>query len=328
MDVTALTFSEFGAPLDVLKVERMVLPEPQPNQVVVRMQAAPINPADINLIEGTYGVRPDLPCVAGTEGVGTVSKAGVAVSGLRRGDQVVMTRRMGSWCEAYLCEAGEVYPIPPGLPVEQAAMLAVNPPTAWCLLGDFVNLRAGDWIIQNAANSAVGRCVIQLASHRGIRTVNIVRRPEVVDELREIGADVVIVHEGDLREQVRAQTGGAPLSIGLNATGGIILKDMVKCLADAGTLVTYGAMARQPFTLSNAHLIFRDIRVRGFWVRHHYRTANAVQLNEMFTELCSLVKRGALKIPVEKTYPLFEGRQALEAAMRDQRAGKVVFTMG
>ena len=328
MDVTALTFAAFGAPLDVLNVDRITLPEPQPNQVMVRMQAAPINPADINLIEGTYGVRPDLPAVAGIEGVGTVTKAGVAVSGLRRGDQVVMTGRMGAWCEAYLCGAAEVYPIPPGLPIEQAAMLSINPPTAWYLLGDFVNLRAGDWIIQNAANSAVGRCVIQLAVHRGIRTVNVVRRPDVVDDLRDIGADVVLVHDGDLREQVRDQTDAASLSIGFNATGGAILKDMVKCLANGATLVTYGAMARQPFSLSNAHLIFRDIHVRGFWVRRRYQSANAVQLNEMFAELCSLVKRGALKIPVESTFPLFEGPQAVEAAMRDRRAGKVVFTMG
>jgi len=188
----AIELTSFGEPSDSIKLTTQTLPSPTPTQVQVRMQAAPINPADINVIQGNYAIRPDLPSIIGNEGVGVIEKAGIATSGLRAGQQVITTGRMGSWCEAYVAEGKDVFAIPPGLPVEQAALMSVNPPTAYRLLHDFRKLSFDDWIIQNAANSSVGYSVIQLAKAKGFRTVNLVRRQECVDDLKAAGVGVVV----------------------------------------------------------------------------------------------------------------------------------------
>lgn len=328
IQTTAVKFTRTGVPEDVVEVSRMELADLRPNQVLVRMQAAPINPADLNMLEGRYAVQPELPAVAGMEGIGVVAKKGVGVSGLREGQQVIAPLRTGSWCEAYITEGTNVIPVPPGMPVDQAAMLAINPPTAWHLLHRFVRLHPGDWLIQNAANSGVGRCVIQIAAAKGLRTVSIVRRAELVDELRSLGGDVVVVDGPQLRDEVREATGGAPIRLGLNATCGPILKRMLPCVADGGTVVTYGAMAREPFILSNAHLIFRDITARGFWITGWYRNATELEVQELFAALCPMLKAGSIYCPVEARYPLFQSRDAILHASREGRSGKILFEMG
>jgi mitochondrial enoyl-[acyl-carrier protein] reductase / trans-2-enoyl-CoA reductase len=326
--ITAVRFRRTGPPADVVEVERLDLPPLLPNQVLVKMHAAPINPADLNMLEGRYAVQPTLPAVAGIEGIGVVAKTGVAVSGFRAGDQVIAPLRVGTWCEACIAQADELLVLPPGMPVEQAAMIAVNPPTAWQLLHGFARVDRGDWLIQNAANSGVGRSVIQIARYKGLKTVSIVRRPEVVDELRKIGGDVVVVHGPDMREEILQTTGKARIGLGLNATCGPMLKDMADCLADGAMLVTYGAMAREPFVLSNRHLLFRDITVRGFWLTAWYRKANAAEKQALFARLCPMVKDGFLHTPVQETYPLYHARDAVAAAAGEKRRGKILFAIG
>jgi NADPH:quinone reductase-like Zn-dependent oxidoreductase len=250
------------------------------------------------------------------------------VGGIRAGDQVIAPLRVGTWCEAYVAQADELIVLPPGMPVEQAAMIAVNPVTAWQLLHRFGRLERGDWLIQNAANSGVGRAVIQIARHKGFRTVSIVRRPEVVDELRRLGGDVVVVHGPGMREEILGQTGGARLALGLNATCGPILKDMAECLSDGAILASYGAMSKEPFTLSNRHLIFRDISVRGFWLTAWYRSANAADKQALFARLCPMVKEGTLHMPVQASLPLYQVREALAAAGSERRQGKILFSIG
>lgn len=322
---TALVLDQPGA---ALRLERRDLPTLQPGQIQVKMQAAPINPADLNMLEGAYPIALARPGVPGCEGVGVVTRTGVAVAELKVGQQVIFPSRVGAWCDSLVCEAREAFPIPPGLPVEQAAMAAVNPATALRLLLDFVPLKPGDWLIQNAANSGVGRQVIRLARARQLRTVNLVRRPEQVAELETWGGDVVLVQDDTLAEQIRARTGGAALTLGLNAVGGAALRGLVRALAPGATLVTYGAMAREPFTLGNGDLIFRDLRPRGFWVTAWYRRANAREIQSMFAELLPLIRNGTLATPVERSYALHEFAEALAHAARPQRSGKILFRMG
>ena len=328
IQTTAVKFNRAGPPDEVVEVTRMEVPDLRPSQVLVRMQAAPINPADLNMLEGRYAVQPELPAVGGIEGIGVVARKGVGVPGLREGQQVIAPLRTGSWCEAFVAEGSDVMPVPPGIPVDQGAMLTVNPPTAWHLVHRFLRLHPGDWLIQNAANSGVGRCVIQIAGAKGLRTVNIVRRAELVDELRQLGGDVVVVDGPRMRDEIRAATGGAPIRLGLNATCGPILKNMVPCLADGATLVTYGAMSREPFVLSNAHLIFRDIAVRGFWITGWYRRATPPEIQELFAAVCPMLKSGAIHCPIEARYPLFQAPEAIRHAARESRTGKVLFEMG
>jgi trans-2-enoyl-CoA reductase len=202
-------------------------------------------------------------------------------------------------------------------------MLAVNPPTAYRLLTDFVDLNPGDWVIQNAANSAVGRAVIAIAHAKGLHTINVVRRAELIPELTALGADCVLTDEVPVSKQLV----GREIKLALNAVGGESARQLAKALAPHGTHVTYGAMAREPVRLDNSLLIFRDIRFRGMWISDWYRRATRADITAMFTELKPLIHAGQLTAPVEKLYPLDQFRDALAHAARDRRAGKILFTM-
>ena len=178
------------------------------------MRAAPINPADLNQIEGKYPVRPELPATPGFEGAGIVVEVGAGVKGLTSGALVILPHNVGTWREAVAVKAEDLVVVPEGIDPVQAAMLKINPLTAWRLLHDYVELQRGDWLIQNAANSAAGRAVIQIAHELGYKTVNVVRREELIEELRAEGGDVVLVDGENLRDEVKSATGGASIRLG------------------------------------------------------------------------------------------------------------------
>lgn len=322
---TVVCIREAGVPEQAARVEQWELPELQPHDVLIEPQAAPINPADLNMLEGTYGTQPALPAVAGMEGVGVVAETGAAVTSLRVGQPVIAPVQRGWWCSARVLGAANVFAIPAAIARDTAAMLTVNPPTAYRMLADFVALRPGDWILQNAANSAVGRFVIQLAKANGWRTINVVRRPELIAELQAIGADVVVTDQTPLRHEISQLTGGAAVRLALNAVGGDSARALAQSLAPHGTLVTYGAMARQPVRIDNGLLIFHDLRVRGFWISEWYRNATRLEIDQMFAALLPLATCGQLTTPVEQTYKLQEAPIAIAHAKQSGRGGKILF---
>ncbi len=310
----AIIFREHGVPQEVARCETSEPPPPAPGEVRVRVIYAPINPADVNVLQGRYPRRPELPGTPGVEGVGE----------LETGGRVLLPGGWGSWREVGNVASTALIPLPAGLDAQQAAMLRINPPTALRILRDFVPLQPGEWVMQNAANSGVGRCVIQIARHYGWRTVNVVRRPELVAELTALGADVVLVEGPDLAAQIAAATNHTPIRLALNAVGGESALVLANALADSSVLATYGAMARQPMRVPNGLLIFRDIAWRGFWVTRWYECAAPAEIAAMIAELSTLVAAGALHVPVEAVYPLDEIAAALEHAQRPQRAGKIL----
>lgn len=324
----AVVFQRHGPPLEVTSVEREEVPRPGPGQVLIAMRRAPIHPADLNTIEGTYGTARPPPAVGGGEGAGVVEEMGTGVAGLRVGQVVRPPPGLGTWREFLVAEAKETWPLPEGLTLEQAAGITVNPPTAWRMLEDFVKLEPGDWIAQNAANSAVGRCAIQVARHRGLKTLNLVRRPELEAELKAIGADVVLVEGENLGKRVKELTGGRPIRLALNAVGGESALNLSRALGAGGVLVTYGGMSKQPFTVGAGPLIFKDLQYRGFWVSRWFREAPRERTLAMIAQIADLVRVGKLEIPVAGQFPLSEARAALELAMAGGRAGKVMFAMG
>lgn len=317
---------EWGDPAEVLRLEQGALPPLEPGQVLVEMKSAPVNPADINTIEGKYGQLPPLPARLGNEGAGLVTRVGSAVQELSPGQLVRPLPGVGAWSEALITTPERLMVLPRELRHDLAAVLCINPGTAWRVLHDFVDLAPGDWIVQNAANSAVGRFVIQLAHHLGLRTVNVVRRQELFEELRGEGADVVVTDQVRLGKEIRDLTGGARARLALNAVGGPSALELAKALEAGGTLVTYGAMGLQPLRIPNGLLIFRELRLAGFWVSAWYERAPAAETTRMLRALGDLLTRGVLRSHVEQTYSIQDIREAVAHARRPGRAGKIMLS--
>jgi trans-2-enoyl-CoA reductase len=324
----AVVYRRHGPPPEVVAVEAEDVPPAGAGQARIAMRRAPIHPADLNTIEGTYGTPRPPPAVGGGEGCGVVEELGSGATGLRLGQWVRPPPGTGTWREFLVADAGEVWPLPEGLTAEQAAGLTVNPPTAWRMLEDFVRLAPGDWVAQNAANSAVGRCVIQVARHRGWRTLNLVRRPELVAELKKLGADEVLLEGENLARRAAEVAGGRPIRLALNAVGGESALNLSRALAPGGVLVTYGGMSRQPFTVGAGPLIFKDLQYRGFWVSRWFKAAPRERIVGMLGEIAELVRAGRLEVPVAKQFALRDARAAIEMARSGGRAGKVMFRMG
>jgi mitochondrial enoyl-[acyl-carrier protein] reductase / trans-2-enoyl-CoA reductase len=323
--INAAVYETHGNPADVLHVESRPWPTPDAGEVVVKMRAAPINPADLNQIEGKYPVRAELPATPGFEGAGIVAEADRNATKVATGALVILPHNVGTWRDAVAVKADELVVVPAGIEPMHAAMLKINPMTAWRLLHDYVDLERGDWLIQNAANSAAGRAVIQIAHELGYKTVNVIRRSELIGELRVEGGDVVLVDSENLRREVEDAIGGAPIRLGLNAVGGESALRLANCLAPGSTLVTYGAMSLQPLKIPNGLLIFKDLRFRGIWINKWYDNATPAQRMEAFQPLFEMAKRGLLQTKVEKAYPLSEAKTAVGHAARGQRSGKIIF---
>ena len=323
--INAAVYETHGNPADVLQVETRSWPKPAADEAVIRVAAAPINPADLNQIEGKYPVRPELPATPGFEGAGILVESGTEVKGLTSGALVILPHNIGTWRDAVAVKAEDLVVVPDGIEPVQAAMLKINPLTAWRLLHDYVDLQRGDWLIQNAANSATGRDVIQIAHELGYKTVNVVRRAELVDELRTEGGDVVLIDGDNLRDEVKSATGGAAIRLGLNSVGGDSALRLANCLAPGGTLVSFGAMSLQPLKIPTGLFIFKDLRFRGIWINKWYDNATRSERMETFGPLFDMAKRGLLKTKVEKTYPLSEIKAAVAHAAQGKRNGKIVF---
>ncbi len=320
---TRLVFRQTGKPSEVLETESFSPRQPQPGEVLVRILAAPINPADLNTIEGTYGVKLELPATPGVEGCGEVVTS--ADDAFAPGDRVIFLRRADTWASHTTVAADTLFKLPHGIDPLQASMLKVNPATAWQLLHGIETAAKGDWVVQNAGNSAVGRCVIQLARDLGIHTVSFVRRAELIDELLALGGDHVFLDDEAGLAVAKSVLGGANAALVFNAVGGDSALRVMKLLRDGGTHITYGAMGRKPVTMPNGLLIFRDIRVRGLWVTRWVENAPPAEVQAVYQDLASRVAAGKILQPVDQTFSLDTFKEALARLDSPQRAGKVLF---
>ena len=324
-----LQLRAFGKPATALDLIEAAPPAPAVGQVRVAVKAAPINPSDLLLIAGRYGVRPTLPAALGAEGVGRIVAVGPSVDPVRIGERVLIvpTLEHGTWQDQTVIGEGHAVPVDAKADALQLSMLGINPLTADLLLRRFTDLAPGAWVGQTGANSAVGRYVIALAQQAGLRTLNVVRRPEVVADLVALGADAVVVSGPDLAAQITAALGHDQISLVLDAVGGDAVTGLAHSLVFGGTIVSYGGMSSgSPAVISPADLIFRDVRLRGFWLKHWLDATPRAQLAEHYGRLAALVADGALRVPIEATYPLDQYREALDRAARAGRAGKVLFT--
>ena len=323
--IKAIVYETHGKPEEVLQIKTEPWPEPAADETVVEMRATPINPADINAIEGKYPGRREVPAVPGFEGAGVVVEIGANVSTIAKGTLVILPHTIGTWREALTVKASELVPVPPEIDPVHASMLKINPLTAWRLLHDYVDLKPGDWLIQNAANSAAGRAVIQIAHELGFKTINIVRRAELINELHALGGDIVLVDGEKLRGEVNAATNEAPICLGLNSVGGDSALRLANCLTFGGTLVSFGAMSLQPLKIPTSLLIFKDLRFRGIWINKWYDNATQQERMAAFKPLFEMAKRDLLNTKVEKAYTIDDVKAAVAHATQPKRSGKIIF---
>ena len=321
----AIRFHSFGDPAEVLRVEDLPIPAPGPGQVLIRLTARPINPSDLFTIRGAYGVRPRLPATPGFEGAGVVEAIGEGVTWLQPGQLVTPGATTGTWQEYIVADAATVIPIPPGISDRQAAMLAVNPTTAWLMLTETLKVQPGEWVAQNAANSAVGRFVIQIARRQGFKTVNVVRRRDVIDELKALGADAVINEaEEDVIIRTRIATGGKGAPYALDAVAGESGGRLARALAPGGTMLVYGAQSGQPLTLDAGTMLFRGTKVQGWWLTQWFRDTPPDRVAGLFATLLPMIADGTLSAPIAGEYDLADIREAVRAAEGSQRNGKIL----
>ena len=315
-------------PQDVIEAVPFEKPQLQAGQVLLEMLAAPINPSDVLTLTGQYGMLPPLPAIGGNEGVAKVIEQGSGVTDPAIGQTVLLPVGIGTWATHMVADAKGLIPLPNEVDPIQLSMITVNPPTASLLLSEFVELKAGDWVIQNAANSGVGSYLIALAKLRGLKTVNVVRRESLIEPLLAAGADVVLVDGKDLAKQVKAATDGAAIKLGIDAVGGAATDRLGGALTDGATLVNYGAMSGEACLLAPTVIIFKDITVRGFWLAKWFRTSTPEQQQQLYGFLIGLIAKGQLSAPIHATYPVKDIKQAVAAAASGQRNGKVVIVKG
>lgn len=305
----------------MIRLETVSLTDTPPDgHVHVKWLGAPINPSDLNMIQGVYPIKPPLPAVGGNEGYGRIEKVGNGVMNLRVGDHVIPAKAgHGMWRSDGHHKENDLFQIDSTLSLEQSCNIQVNPSTAYRMLKDFVDLKPGDTVIQNGANSAVGRAVIQICRLRGLRSVNVVRPRDdmasLVNELKALGADEVITEDQLVREY-RGKIKDVKLA--LNCVGGKSTLLLASTLGFQGCMVSYGAMSKMPMQVPTGPLIFKDIRLTGFWMSRWYEDhRNLEERKLMYTELSGWMKAGHLRPPHFQKRSLEDHTAALEAAAVD-----------
>lgn len=320
----ALIHHSFGPADEVLTLEERPLPEPGPGQVRLRILLSPIHNHDIWTIRGTYGFVPELPAASGTEAVGIVDALGEGVESLAIGQRVATGGTFGVWAEYVVANAAGLIPVPEALPDESAAQLISMPFSAISLL-EFLEVSEGDWIVQNAANGAVGRMLAQLAAARGVHVLGLVRRSAGVDELRAQGIEnVIATDQDDWREQAAVLTAGAAIRAGVDSVGGESSGQVLSLLAENGTLVAFGAMNSPIMQIASGDVIFKQATVKGFWGSKVSQTMDAATRGNLFRELIQRVGDGTLTLPVAGVFDAADVADAVRAGDTPGRVGKVL----
>jgi len=330
LPMKAVLFERYGEPAQVLDVRDVPLAEPGPNQVRVRMLASPINPSDLLLVQGNYGRTAPLPSTPGFEGVGVIDAVGPGffktVRGLRIGRRVgVLSADSGNWREGVILAARNAVPIPNDIPDDQAASFFVNPATVAVMIQRVLGVRQGEWLLQSAAASALGKMVIRLGKYQGFRTINIIRRSDQAEELRRLGADEVIVTDKEnADDRIAHITKGAGVSYGLDAVGGAMGLSVLRGLGSNGRLLVYGALSGEPIPADPRWLIAGQKRIEGFWLSEWVRNQGPLAMLKLFRDIFSLMRAGVFITPVQASYPLEEIRTAVAEAEKPGRSGKIL----
>src|SRR5246127_186601 len=319
-----------GEPSDVIELK--TVPEPALGQedVLISMEAAPMNPSDFLFVRGTYGIRPAFPSSVGAEGVGRVAQIGSKVDVALRGKRVLIlpTYEQGTWADQVVVPARNLVPMSDEADPLQLSMMGINPATAYLLLNRYVSLMPGDWIGQTAANAAMGQYIIALAKLAGVKTLNVVRRQEAAEQVRQWGGDRVVFQGGDLQKDIEEALDGKKLSLVVDTVGGTPVGELAKSLKTGGSIVVFSMQRGQCPAISPKDLIYRGLSLHGFWLINWIRNAPRTEIQEIYQKLGDLVADGSLFAAVEHVYPLEQFKEAFEQSLKPNRSGKILFKFG
>ena len=325
----AIVFDEFGEPAQVLKVRDVPIPEPRPGEVRVRMIASPVNPSDLLVVKGRYGVLPKLPATPGFEGVGIVDKSGGGLMGkFAEGKRVtVVNGAGGNWAEYAVIPARQARPVASDIPDEQVATFFVNPASVLAMVRDVLKVPKGAWLLQSAAGSELGKMLIRFCRREGIPTINVVRRNDAMEELKALGGDVVLSSaDSPIEPQVRAVTKGVGVRFAVDSVGGETGTQLFKSLAEGGRLLLYGVLSEEPIRIDPREVIAGRRVVEGFWLGHWMRERTIPSSLLLFREIARQIREGVLSTQVGAKFSMDAIGDAARAAEAVGRRGKILLT--
>ena len=315
----AIHLTAYGNPAQNLKIVEVSEPNaPSAGEALVRMEYAPIAYSDLLLANGVYLLNPKLPSVIGGEGAGIVEAIGPGVTNVKVGDRVTIPFGTFTWSEKVLAPAQGLFVVPPSIDAKTASMLNINPTTAVLLLSEFVALKPKDWIVLNAANSQIARCLIAIAKSRALNVVGVVRKSELVPQIEKLGVDFVGVESPELKKQIQIASGGMPISLGLDAVGGPATATLASVLSPGAHLVSYAWLSGLPIQVPQGDLIIKKLNIHGFWM---YYDEFLPKIRAALTEGAKVVASGRLTLPITTTYKPSQIKEAIE---HSERGGKVL----
>jgi NADPH:quinone reductase-like Zn-dependent oxidoreductase len=316
----------FGDPAEVLSFADSPLPNPGPGQARVRMLLSPIHNHDLWTIRGQYGYKPALPAIGGSEAVGVVDALGEGATGVAVGQRVTTASARGAWAEYFVVPASTLVPVPDAIDDATAAQLVAMPLSALLLL-ELLQVPPGEWIVQNAANGAVGKALAMLAAARGVHVLNLVRRQAGVEEMaaQGIGNTVCTAGEG-WKSQVRELLGGKRAVAAVDSVGGADSGMLASLLGEGGVLVAFGSMTGEPMQIPSGELIFKQLVVKGFWGIPAMKALSPQDQRRLMGELLQRAASGELRLPVASVHPLEDVAIAVREGMVPGRAslGKIL----
>ena len=319
------TYNEFGKPSDVLNITDSPTPEPKDNEVRIKTILSSIHNHDIVTIKGEYGNKPELPAAGGSEAVGEIDALGKDVKGFEKGQRVVVSGIQGTWAEYFIAPAQSLIPIPDTIDDEMAAQLIAMPMSALLLI-EFLNIEPGQWIIQNAANGAVGESMAMLAPQRNINTINLVRSKESEQELIDLGItenNVVTDHE-DWKEQVQKIVGNAPIKGAVDAVGGKPGGELLSLLGKYGAMASLGSVSGDPLMINPSNLIFNLTKIKGFWASDLMQEISEDNKQRLVKELIENAASGKFKLPTGGIYKLDDIQTAVSEKVQSEKKGKIL----
>jgi NADPH2:quinone reductase len=274
-----------------------------------------------------YGIKPRLPATPGFEGFGHVEAVGDNVEGFSEGQRVVLAGIMGTWQEYVMVQPRQLIAIPETIPDQVAAQFLINPVTAWVMVTNELSIQDGQWLLQTAAGSAVGRLVIQISKIIGFQTINLVRRKEQVPELLEYGATAVISTEDkDALDQILNATKGQGVHAAIDAVGGWTGAIAAKSLRPGGTMLVYGLLAEERTPIDTGDMIFKGSTIRGFWLTQWLQKTPREEVSSTLANLMDLLGEGKLSLPVDAEYDIGDVHAAVRHAAQSGRTGKILLT--